>query len=77
MTRIEERIRRCLGVGGLFNPELMEHEKVRDLLIDCMDEVASREKLLERAMSYLDGSYMSSMQQIKDLYDEYQELKNG
>ena len=29
------RIRDYLATGGLFNPELMEHDKVRDLLLDC------------------------------------------
>lgn len=29
------RIQNYLGNGGLFNPELMEHSKVRDLLMDC------------------------------------------
>jgi hypothetical protein len=24
----------------LYNPELMQHDKVRDLLIDCRDEIA-------------------------------------
>jgi hypothetical protein len=32
-----DRITNYLGNGGLFNPEMMEHEKVRDLLIDCRD----------------------------------------
>lgn len=29
------KITEYLSVGGLFNPELMEHDKVRDLLIEC------------------------------------------
>lgn len=29
------RIKSYLGNGGLFNPEMMEHEKVRDLVMDC------------------------------------------
>lgn len=32
---MEARITEYLSLGGLFNPEQMEHEKVRDLLIDC------------------------------------------
>jgi len=39
------RITEYLSAGGLFNPELMEHEKVRDLLIEC------REVLYERTNS--------------------------
>ncbi len=34
---LSERITEYLCAGGLFNPELMEHEKVRDLLMDCRD----------------------------------------
>ena len=30
-----ERITEYLCLGGLANPELMDHAKVRDLLIDC------------------------------------------
>ena len=35
------RITGYLVAGGLFNPELMEHDKVRDLLIDCRDALKS------------------------------------
>jgi hypothetical protein len=38
MTYIKElidRIAEYLWVGGFWNPEHMEHEKVRDLLMDC------------------------------------------
>jgi hypothetical protein len=28
-----------LSVGGLFNPELMEHHKVRDLLVACRERL--------------------------------------
>ncbi len=34
-----ERITEYLAVGGMFNPEHMEHDKVRDLLIDCRDAI--------------------------------------
>ena len=34
-----ERINDYLSCGGLFNPELMEHEKVRALLLDCREEL--------------------------------------
>ena len=34
-----ERINDYLSCGGLFNPELMEHEKVRELLLDCREEI--------------------------------------
>lgn len=33
------RIREYLWTGGTWNPELMEHDKVRDLIILCRDEL--------------------------------------
>lgn len=33
------RIREYLCVGGLWNPELMEHDKVRDMVMLCRDEL--------------------------------------
>lgn len=30
-----ERITEYLSMGGLLNPESMDHDKVRDLLVDC------------------------------------------
>lgn len=39
MTEIENKITDYLASGGLFNPEFMEHDKVRDLLIDCRKEI--------------------------------------
>jgi len=32
--QIQDRIRNYLESGGLWNPEAMEHDKVRDLLMD-------------------------------------------
>ena len=37
---LESRIVKYLQAGGLFNPEHMEHDKVRDLLFDCRDALA-------------------------------------
>jgi hypothetical protein len=36
-----DRIQNYLGNGGLFNPEMMEHDKVRDLLIDIRDSLVA------------------------------------
>lgn len=43
---MKERINDYLASGGLFNPELMEHEKVRDLLMDCRIYIEFLEKRL-------------------------------
>jgi hypothetical protein len=34
-----KQIDEYLSVGGLFNPEAMEHDKVRDLIIECRAEI--------------------------------------
>lgn len=41
---LQDRITEYLSLGGLFNPELMEHEKVRDLLIDCRKHLDTEPK---------------------------------
>jgi hypothetical protein len=39
MNELIDRITNYLASGGLFNPGLMDCEKVRDLLIDCRTEL--------------------------------------
>jgi hypothetical protein len=43
---VPARVTEYLGAGGLFNPELMDHEAVRAILIDARDviEIVAREK---------------------------------
>ena len=36
-AEFSNRITEYLSVGGFFNPEMMEHDKVRDLLIQIRD----------------------------------------
>jgi hypothetical protein len=38
---LRQRITGYLAGGGLFNPELANHDAVRDLLIDCRDKLAA------------------------------------
>lgn len=46
MSDVVEQITQYLTAGGFFNPELMEHDKVLDLLIKCRDEITRlREEL--------------------------------
>jgi hypothetical protein len=43
---LEKRITEYLTLGGLFNPELMDHKAVSELLRDCRDALSAlREKL--------------------------------
>jgi hypothetical protein len=62
MSSASERITQYLSVGGLFNPELMEHAKVRDLLTDCraeLDEALRRIATLEMLRPHWAQGYSS------------------
>ena len=41
---VTEKIKEYLMAGGLFNPEYMEHEKVRDLLVEAAAEIKRLEE---------------------------------
>lgn len=45
---IQERVKEYLAGGGLFNPELANHEAVRDLLTDAAKLLDKREAELSR-----------------------------
>lgn len=44
---LSDRITQYLSVGGLWNPELMEHDKVRDLLIECRSAFTAQQEQLD------------------------------
>jgi hypothetical protein len=45
MNKVLEKIDNYLQLGGMFNPEEMEHHKVRDMLLDCRNEL---ERLVDK-----------------------------
>lgn len=47
------RVREYLGNGGLFNPELMEHDKVRQLIMDLAARLAQADQALTEARTKL------------------------
>lgn len=49
MSDIVERITAYLAGGGLFNPELANHDAVRDLLIDARAAIAAIRPHIEAA----------------------------
>ena len=77
MTDILDRIQNYLGSGGLFNPELMEHDKVRDLIRDCREEIIQlREIAFDIAM--MDSNWYtehdeSLLEEAKSLADTWYE----
>lgn len=44
---VVDRINEYLQLGGLFNPELANHQAVRDLLIDCRNHIRELEMKVE------------------------------
>ena len=53
-------IREYLAVGGLFNPELMEHARVRDMVMLCRDEITRLRSGIDCAVNALTDSILSS-----------------
>lgn len=46
MSTTTETITEYLSNGGLFNPEMMDHERVRDLLFRCREDISDHERWL-------------------------------
>jgi hypothetical protein len=76
---ITEQITEYLTSGGLFNPELMPHEKVRDLLVDCRDELNRIHKLeLDlhfQKLQKAEWACYACMEKSKAAADEIERLK--
>lgn len=56
MSSILERISDYLVLGGLFNPERANHTAVRDLIMDCRNEIKRLEKY-EKLVQYIANDY--------------------
>lgn len=48
MSEVLNKINEYLQVGGFFNPEMMEHDKVRDMVLECRDEIKRLEDKAEK-----------------------------
>lgn len=56
MSDIVDRTNDYLVLGGLFNPENANHMAVRDLIIDCRDEI-KRLQRYERMVNFIANDY--------------------
>ena len=65
MSEIESRITAYLSGGGLFNPELANHEAVRDLIIDCRSELSRLTAALAEARGLLEAFYRADIDMHK------------
>jgi hypothetical protein len=71
LREICARITRYLAGGGLFNPEMANHDAVRDMLIDFRRELESAIPAYERAIEalrYCQGVHTPA--QIRHVVDE-------
>ena len=59
------RIQTYLGNGGLFNPELVNHVAVRELIIDCRAALEASEAARVKAEQERDA-YRSKLMQLAD-----------
>ena len=71
MTDLAERCTEYLSSGGLFNPEMMEHDKVRDLIIDCRNEIERLRKYRSVVHFIANDYYELSYDKIKWQRDDW------
>lgn len=71
---ILNRIKNYLGNGGLFNPELMDHQKVMDLIIDSRDVIEN----LKNNLSVCESDYwfMINLLEKYGVHDKDQAIKD-
>jgi len=66
------RITRYLANGGMFNPELMDHEKVRDLLLDCRTALSIKQNFTpfdqEGRISELEEGLRTASDAINEMF---------
>lgn len=72
MNLLAERITQYLSAGGLFNPEHRDHEKVRDLLMDCRTTINALEEKLGTAQGENDASLAPFLQSKPCIHEWYQ-----
>lgn len=67
MKNTIDKINNYLQVGGMFNPELMEHHKVSDLLLECRNEL--------QRLKAVEDDYDYHEQEMIDLEEENSYLR--
>lgn len=74
-----QRIREYLSVGGLFNPEMMDHEKVRNLLLEIKDYLDMKHdptnQSPEESRFWADAEKQADALAVRECKDLYQAAK--
>ena len=72
MSDMVERCNEYLSSGGLFNPELMDHDAVRDLVRDCRDELAKLQRYRDLVWFIANDYHELSYEKIQWQRDDWQ-----
>ena len=64
---IVERCSNYLSSGGLFNPEFADHDAVRDLVINCRDEIERLREALKKIVSFEGGNVFDVLHEIHSI----------
>jgi hypothetical protein len=75
-VNVLERIQNYFGNGGLFNPEMMEHGKVRDLIMDCRTCIESHHETIKWIASQ-QNLFFAECSQAEEIVTRCQSLLNS
>jgi hypothetical protein len=70
---VVERIAFYLLSGDLFSPELADHEKVRDLLIDCCEAIAKKDAALLACVEALKSASVEN----HEPYEQWKQIRDA
>ncbi len=80
MSELSARIDEYFGNGGLFNPELMDHAKVRDLLVDVRAHLTTLAAENARLRAVIDHTqdHLAAMNRSGEISDDtYEKFYEG
>lgn len=75
-SEILARIQNYLGNGGLFNPEMMEHDKVRALIMDCRACIEAHHETVKWIASQ-QNLFFAECSQAEEIISRCASLLNG
>lgn len=76
MKNIVDRINEYLGNGGFFNPESMNHDEVRNLLMDCRSMIKMQQSQIESFNEEFKDMVID-MRQMRRSRDDWMDYDNN
>jgi hypothetical protein len=68
---MKKQIQEYLMSGGLFNPELMEHQKVQELILQCQKELEEKDEKIKFLIKQIKKA--NDLLAVKSGYEYYDE----